>query len=462
MRRVKALRLSRRAALRGAGATLALPWLEAMTSRRAVAQFSEASPRVLFIYFPSGYRQGTWLENPSVPGASRDFQLPEIAQALDPFKSKLNVITGLSNKPAEFGNGGDGIHARGTGCYLTCEILSKGGFEVGVSADQVIAQTVGENFCIPSIAAGIPGENRSTFAEDGYGSVYYNNISFTGPQENVQREDDPKSLFNRLVSCSNFGADMPDPAREAAAAERLAFERRVMSSVKNEANQLMTCVGQEDRLRLEQYFTAVSELERRFDEPVVAPPTFAGCTDPTEPESEGATFFESSALMMDTVRLALQCGVTPVSTLMLDGAFSRRSYDVPDIGNVNYIHGLSHGEISGKGTDHPRWMKITTHFFEQFAYLLQAMDAIDEGDGSMLDNSLVFIGSEFGNGDAHSSNQLPLIIVGSGRRKFTTGQHIAVPDETPSANAVLAVMQAAGVQRESFGDSTGSIDGLAV
>ena len=455
MRRVKPLRLSRRAMLRGAGVSLALPWLEIMGSKAQAAP-SATPPRVLFIYFPTGYKSGDWLAN-KAPGSYTDFALPAIAQALDPFKAKLDIITGLSNDPAAVGNGGDGIHARGTGCFLTNEVLQKGGFAKGISADQIIAQATGSTFCIPSLALGIPDEKPPTFAEDGYGSVYYNNISFTGPTANVQKENKPKDLFDRLTKCAGgMTPSGPDPV----AGERAAFEKKVMGSLKDEANRLLNCVGQADRLRLQQYYDSVAELERRFQDPSGMPMS-AGCDNPTAPGATGS-FLQNSKLMIDTALIAFKCNLTPVATLMLDGAFSHRNYGVDGIDGVDYIHGLSHGEIGGYGADHPRWVKITTHFFDHFAYLLQQMDAVNEGEGTLLDNSIVFIGSEFGNGDGHSIKQLPLIIAGSGGGRFNMGRHLAVADNTPSANAVLDVIQAAGVARETHGNSSGLIPGLAV
>jgi hypothetical protein len=364
----------------------------------------------------------------------------------------------MSNDPAAVGNGGDGIHARGTGCFLTNEVLQKGGFASGVSADQLIAQQYGKQFCIPSLTLGIPDEKPPTFAEDGYGSVYYNNISFTGPTANVQKENKPKDLFDRLTKCGGFsGVEPSQPGT--LAAERAAFEKQVMSSVNEEAKRLMGCVGQQDRLRLQQYYDSVAELERRFQEPGGMPMS-SGCDSPTAPPENGGSFFGNSKLMMDTALVALKCGTTPVATLMLDGAFSHRNYGLNDIDGVDYVHGLSHGEIAGTSADHPRWVKITTHFFEHFAYLLQQMDAVNEGAGTMLDNSIVYISSEFGDGNGHSIRQLPILIAGTGGGRFKTGQQIAVKDNTPSANAILEVMRAAGVNKASHGNSNGPVPGL--
>ena len=457
MRRVKPLRLSRRTLLHGATASLALPWLEIMEGKAQGAP-DASLPRVIFIYFPTGYRSGDWVKN-KTPGSYADYALPAIAQALEPFKKKLTLITGLSNDPAAVGNGGDGIHARGTGCFLTNEVLQMGGFKSGVSADQLIAQKSGGGFCIPSLTLGIPDEKPPTFAEDGYGSVYYNNVSFTGPTANVQKENKPKDLFDRLTKCGGFGTApaMPDPV----VTERAAFEKKVMSSVNEEAKRLMGCVGQQDRLRLQQYYDSVAELEKRFQDPTSMPMS-AGCEKPVAPPANGGAFFANSKLMMDTALVALKCGLTPVATMMLDGAFSHRNYGLTDIDGVDYVHGLSHGEIAGISADHPRWVKITTHFFEHFAYLLQQMDAVNEGAGTMLDNSIVYISSEFGDGNGHSIKQLPVLVAGGGGGRFKMGQQIAVPDNTPSANAILDVMRAAGVDKTTHGNSTGSIPGLAV
>lgn len=458
MRRVKPLRLSRRTLLRGAGVSLALPWLEIMETKAQGAP--EATlPRVIFIYFPTGYKSGEWVPNKAA-GAYADYALPNIAKALDPFKKKLTLITGMSNDPAAVGNGGDGIHARGTGCFLTNEVLQQGGFKTGISADQLIAQKNGSQFCIPSLTLGIPDEKPPTFAEDGYGSVYYNNVSFTGPTANVQKENKPKDLFDRLTKCGGFGGGTGPTMPDAAAAERAAFEKAVMSGVNEEAKRLMSCVGQQDRLRLQQYYDSVAELERRFQDPTTMPTMSAGCDSPTAPPANGGSFLANSKLMMDTALVALKCGLTPVATLMLDGAFSHRNYGLPDIDNVDYVHGLSHGEIAGTAADHPRWVKITTHFFEHFAYLLQQMDSVNEGAGTMLDNSIVYISSEFGDGNGHSIRQLPILIAGTGGGRFKTGQQIAVPDNTPSANAILEVMRAAGVDKSTHGNSTGPVPGL--
>jgi hypothetical protein len=146
--------------------------------------------------------------------------------------------------------------------------------------------------------------------------------------------------------------------------------------------------------------------------------------------------------------------------MMLDGAFSRRDYGLPDIDGVDYIHGLSHGEIGGKTVDHPRWVKITTHFFANFATMLGKMNAINEGDRTMLGNSAVYINSEFGDGDAHDQYQLPLIVAGNAGGKLRTGRHIALPSKTPVSNVILTLMQTMGVTQTSFGDSTGPVTAL--
>jgi hypothetical protein len=457
MRRVRPFQLSRRTVLRGLGATLALPWLEIMGGKQATAATSTALPRVFFVYFPTGYRQGTWVANKQ---QAADYQLPAIASALTPFKKKLTLVTGLANDPAAVGNGGDGIHARGTGCFLTNEVLKTGGFGSGVSADQLIAKAVGATYCIPSLSIGIPDERPPTFAEDGYGSVYYNNISFTGPKANVQRENKPVDLFNRITKCGGVG--MGGGTVSPVVDERAAFEKSVMGSVKDEATKLMGCVGKDDRLRLEQYYDSIAELEKRFQDPNSMMPTNSACNALTAPAAKGGSFIKNSELMIDVSLVALKCGITPVVSMMLDGAFSHRDYGLTDIDGVDYCHGLSHGEIAGIADDHPRWTKITTHFFAHFAYLLGKMDEVNEGGSTMLDNSIVYISSEFGDGNAHSIKQLPVLIGGSGGGRLNTGRHIAAPDDTPSANAILDVMRAAGVDKTSHGNSTGSIPGLVI
>jgi hypothetical protein len=460
VRSVKPFRLSRRALLRGAGAgVLALPWLEAMIPREARGQAASPPPRALFVYFPTGYRVGGWVTRAT--GAYTDITLPAIATALTPYKSQLSLVTGTGNQPASVGNGGDGIHARATGTFLTCEVLQKTGFTTGISADQVIARTIGTTTCVPSLALGIPGERLPGFDEDGYGEVYLDNISFVGPRSNVQKDNNPRALFTRLITCAGLptGGGTTTPMIDPLVAERTAFEKSVMSGVKDEAKRLMGCVGTEDKVRLDQYFTSVTELEQRFQTTPMPAPT-AGCSVPAQPPTAGATYAESIHLMMDVLIFAFQCGLTRVATMMMDGAFSRRNYGLPDINGVDYIHGLSHGEIGGKSVDHPRWVKITTHFFENFAYLLQRMSSVNEGERTLLGNSLVYINSEFGDGDAHDQYQLPVIVAGNAGGKLKPGQHIALANKTPVSNVILTLMQTMGVAKTSFGDSTGTVSAL--
>jgi len=456
----KAKRIPRRALLRGAGIALGLPWLEAMLPGDARAQSVGVPSRALFVYFPTGYRVDGWLK--ASPGVYPDFTFPAIAQALAPFKSQLSLITGAGNAPAAFGNGGDGIHARGTGCFLTCEHLLKTGFEVGISADQLIAKSVGASTCVPSLALGIPGERLPGFDEDGYGEVYLDNISFVGPRSNVQKDNNPQTLFRRLVSCASLQNQMPGTAVDPTIAERSKFEVSVMGAVKDEAKRLSGCVGAEDRQRLDQYYTSITELEQRFQSTPGAGMSTTSCVQPTEPPKTGATYAESIHLMMDVALFAFRCGLTRVATMMMDGAFSRRNYGLPDIDGVDYIHGLSHGEIAGKPLDHPRWVKITTHFFENFAYLLTQMNAMSEGERTLLGNSIVYINSEFGDGDAHSQYDLPVIVAGNAGGKFKSGQHIALASKTPVSNVILTVMQAMGLTQTTFGDSSGTVSQLLV
>jgi hypothetical protein len=441
-------RLSRRTLLRAGGYTLALPWLEAMAGAPRAARAQGAAARALFVYFPSGYTRGHWT---SSAGASGPVALPALARALEPWQRKLTLITGLANQPAaEIAGNAGGIHARGTGCSLVCQPLRETGFTGdGVSADQVIVRALGGSQCLSSLVLGLPNERAPSLSEEGYGSIYYNNVSFTGPRSPVQKLNNPSDLFLRLVTCPGFGSRPRDE-------KRARFEQGVMGSVKAQADRLMSCAGQGDRLRLEEFFTSITELERRF----TAPPA-AACAGLAAAPPAGTTLREAAVAMMDLAVLAFRCGLTRVGTLMMDGAMSRRSFGLPDIGGANYIHGLSHGEIGGEEADNPRWLRITAHYFELFAHLLARMDAVDEGGRTLLDNSVVFIGSEFGDGNAHQVGEQPVIIAGGGGGRLRMGQRIAARPGTPKANALLDVMLALGVQRTAFGDSTGTVPGLA-
>jgi hypothetical protein len=450
MRSRRPLRLSRRMLLRGAGCALGLPWLQAMAPRAAAAAVMPA--RALFLYFPSGYTAGTWPTSAASGGA---FTLPALASALQPWSKKLTLVTGLANHPASlFGNDAGGLHARGTGCSLVCQPLRKDGFAGdGVSVDQIIARQLGADSCLSSLVLGVPNERTPNFAEEGYSSVYYNNVSFAGPRSPVHKVTNPADLYLRLTTCPAFGGQ-PAP-------KRARFEQAVMGAVKDQATHLMNCAGQADRIRLEEYFTAVAELERRFLPSNAAAANGASCPrrGPPNPVA-GTTLAEGATAMMDLAVLAFQCGLTRVGTLMMDGAFSRRNFGLPDIGGVNYIHGLSHGEIGGEAVDNPRWQRITSHYFQLFATFLAKLDAVPDGTGTtLLDNTLVIIGSELGDGNRHLYTDLPFLVAGGGGR-LQLGRHIAAPAGTPIANAFLSVLHALGIRRPSFGDSSGPLAGL--
>ena len=381
--------------------------------------------------------------------------MPAIAAALAPWQKQLTLVSGLSNAPA----GGRGRHRGGHArprhrllawCAARCGRPASSG--PGVSADQVIVQGLGDSSCLSSLVLGVPNERIPSFSEEGYSSIFYNNVSFTGPRSPVQKISSPEDLFLRLVTCPGFG-----PGR---GSKRARFEQSVMGAVKQQADRLMGCAGQADRLRLEEYFTAVTELERRFR--ASSAPAPASCQAPAAPPAPGATLREGATAMIDLAVLAFQCGLTRVGTLMMDGAFSRRNFGLPDIGGANYIHGLSHGEIGGEEADNPRWLKITTHYFQLFAYLLGKLDAVKEGEGTLLDHTVVTMFSEFGDGNTHDVHQLPVILAGGASGRLRTGRHIAAAPGTPVANLLLDVIQAMGVTRPSFGDSTGRVPELAV
>ncbi len=445
VRHVHGLRLGRRSLLRGAGVALALPWLEAMPARAA-----DVLPRAMFVYFPSGYPRGLW----QAASEGDAVVLPPLARALQPFARKLTLVTGLANQPASVGaSNAGGIHARGTGCSLVAEPLTPAGFAgAGVSVDQLIVDDIAGASCISSLVLGLPNERVPSFSEEGMSSIFYNNVSFRGPRSPVPKVSNPADLFVRFVTCPGIGT--------ARSPQRLRFERGVMSAIKRKAERLMSQAGREDRLRLEEYFTSVSELERRFL-PSPHRNDSATCV-PDGPSVPGNTLAESAAAMFDLTVLALRCGLTRVATLMMDGAFSRRHFGLPGLGNANYIHGLSHAEFGGEATDTPRWTTITSQYFSLFASLLARLDAVQEGGGTLLDATAVTFFSEFGDGNAHACEDLPFLIAGSAGGRLRTGQHLRAAAGTPQANAWLALLQAFGVGRDRFGDSTGSLAGLMI
>jgi len=440
--------LSRRTFLRGAGAAMALPLLERMAVRPALAaaEGAAATPvRTAFVFFPNGTIVDKW--QPTGPGG--DWQITPSLEPLAEFKQDFSIFTGLSQHNARSLGDGAGDHARSAATFLTGAHPVKtdgANIRVGKSIDQVLAEHVGKETKLPSIELGTEGGRNAGGCDSGYSCAYSNNISWKTPSQPMAKETNPRLAFERLFG--NGGADGRD--RE----KRMAYRKSILDMVAADAAELKKSVGRSDRAKLDEYFTSVREIEQRIERlriaPKTAPPDFA------TPEKPPEDTREHIRLMFDLMTLAFQTDTTRIATFMLANEGSNRTY--PMVGVSDAHHGLSHHQNDAEKME--KIAKIDRFFAEEFAYFLKRLKETKDGESSLLDNSLVLYGCAIGDGNRHNHDELPIILAGHGAGRHKPGRHVKLGQETPLNNLFLSVADAAGAQVKEFGDSTGSLQGL--
>jgi hypothetical protein len=457
--------LSRRACLRGVGVGLALPFLEAMTPKRARAA-GETPLRFLVVTAPHGMHMPAF--TPKETGAN--YTLPPILAPLADLKSHLSVVSGLANYPAsittkEFA----GSHARGTGAILTqtpLRFTAAKDIQNGISIDQVIANRVKSLTRLPSLEVGVAAGSATGNCEDGYSCAYLHNVSWSGPTTFMPKEVNPRALFNRVFaglpsSTTSTPGVTPPPAP--AANKDLLARKGILDLVRGEANRLSTRLGSRDRAKLDEYLTTVGELQRRvtdLEKNGAAPaPVVASCRPPAAP-AEGApsTYEAHLKVISDMLVMAFACDVTRVATFMQEDPFNSRSFSF--LGVSGNHHNISHH--GGSAEKHAAIQKINVFEVAQFAYLLDKMTKVQDADGqSLLHNSIVIFTSEFGDGDNHYHWDLPVIVAGAAGGRWKPGRHIAYPHkgasgpgnktDMPMANLFISALQAFNIEAATFG-----------
>jgi len=423
--------LSRRTFLRGAGAAVALPFLDAMLPASARAQAQASARRFLAWYVPNGIHMPAW--TPASSGAG--YALSPILQPLAPVRDEVLVLSNLSNRAGWDNVAGD--HARGTGSFLTCTRVRRtegADIENGVSLDQLIAQAIGGDTTLPSVQLGTEGGGSSGNCDSGYSCAYARNISWAAPATPLAKENNPQNAFDRLFQ----GADAQLSAEERERRRQLRLS--ILDAVNEDARRLRLELGGSDRSKLDEYLSGVRELELR-----VEATTGAACVA-SEPEPP-ADFRDRVRAMTDIMVLAFRCDVTRVITFMQGNAGSNQTY--PWLGVSDGHHQISHHQ--GIPANHAMLQAIDTWEVEQFAYLLQQLAAIPEPGGSVLDSSLVYFSSELEDGDWHSHVNMPILLAGRGGGAVQPGRHLRWSSEQKVANLFLTVLAAFGIPRASFG-----------
>ena len=426
MRYLTKKHLSRRTVLRGAGVALGLPLLESMIpagTRRASAAGVPRS-RVAFIYIPHGAVMDRW--TPAAIG--RDYELKSTLQALEPYRDRLRIVSGLRLSAAYVGEPSAAEnHSRSSKCWLTCAPLGSGGSPA--SADQVAAREIGQETPLPSLELALEGGES---------------ISFATPQTPLPMEMNPRVVFERM-----FGDGSTPEEREA----RQRQLSRLLDAVTADVGALQRDLPAADRARMDLYLTDIRELERRLA--LAADSPAAALEVPEKPYGVPGDFEEHVALMFDLLALAWAADLTRVTTVLMARELSNRLY--PKSGVNEGFHNCSHHSEIPANLE--RLAQLNEyHTRTGIAYLLQKLASTPDGDGDLLDHSIVVYGSGMSNSNQHDHDPLPMLLAGGGSGRLQGGRHIRVPDGTPSANLLLAVLGKLDVPIESFADSTGAVE----
>jgi hypothetical protein len=426
--------VSRRTVLRSAGVAVALPFLESMVPALTALGQTAARPRPRLgcVYFPHGAIMNRWM--PATEGAG--FELSEILQPLKPFHGQINVISGLEQAQA-YGSGATANHNRSAASFLSAAHAQTGAKpQLGVTVDQVVARKLGQDTPLPSIELSI--EESSVNCGDGLSCSYRDTISWQGPSSPLPMENNPQVVFERLFGDGNT-------AEQRAARREQALS--LLDSVTREATSLQQKLPATDRSRLDQYLTDVREIERRVQK---AAQSLSDDLDvPSAPTGVPKDVEAHIKLMFDLQVLAWQAEITRVSTMLLAKELSNAVY--PKSGIRDAFHILSHHSNIQENID--RFTVLNRYHVTLFAYLLEKLRATPDGDGTLLDHSMVLYGSAMSDGNQHNHTDLPIILAGGASGRLTGGRHLRNPRNTPMANLLVAMLDKLDIPTDTFGDS---------
>ena len=433
--------LPRRTFLCGVGTALALPWLESMVPAFTALAQSPAKPPLRFgaVYFPNGATNKHWFPDSVGPG----YEYKTILKPLEPFRDQVTSFGNLSRA------GGKSVtdHAVSSAGWLSGAVAKQTEAEdiqVGISIDQVIAKQIGQDTQLPSME--LATEDFSGYVGGcvpGYSCAYMNTISWASETQSNPMETNPRTAFERMFGRAGTTAER---------LERIQEDRSILDSVTEEARDLQRRVGARDRTRINDYLDHVREIERRIQRTEAQNSKRVIALD--APLGVPETFEAHAALMFDLAAVAYQSDLTRVFSFMMSREASQRTY--PELNIPGTHHDVSHH--GGRPENMENHAKINLHYAQLFAAFVEKLKAMPEGDGTVLDNSLIFYGAGMSDGQAHSPYPLPLVAVGSGGGKIKGDRHLVAPEWTPVANLWLAVADLYGRRLDTFAESTGRVE----
>ncbi len=449
MRIITRKALSRRTALKGMGAMVALPFLDSMVpaltplARTAAAP---AIPRLGFVYAPNGM----FLPNFHPAGeGGRNYAMTRILRPLEAYREQMVVVTGLSNRGIVSPNEGGGVHTRAHGGWLSGVLPKRtegADIQAGKTVDQYAADVLGADTSLRSLELTTESNFTVGNCENGYSCTYQNSTSWRSPTTPLPHERDPRVVFQRL-----FGDGGSVDTRLA----QMQTDRSILDSVTESINQLERQLGQSDRAAVEEYLNAVREIERRIQ---LAEENNASTPLPALDQPAGVPdeYDEHVEMLFDMLALAYQADVTRVSCFQMARELSGRTY--PNIGVPEAHHSISHHQLQPHNIE--QYTKINTHHVSLFSKLIERMHNIPDGDGTLLDHTIMLYGTGMGDGDHHTPYNLPVILVGGGGGTLEGGRHMKYEMDTPFMNLGLTLLDKVGVELDRISDSTGRLTDL--
>lgn len=440
--------LSRRTLLKGMGAVIALPALDAMTpafaATRASTSSAGAAPlRLAFTYVPNGITMADW--TPSAAGSQ--FEFPRILKPLEGLRDDTLVLSGLAHRNGMALGDGPGDHARAAASYLTGVHPRKtAGADIqnGISVDQIAAQHLAREARFPSIELGCDDSRTIGNCDSGYSCAYTNSLAWRGPSTPMPPETNPRLVFERLFG--DVDTSLPPEAR----ARRRLHRRSILDLVTARTAELMNDVGPSDRRKLDEYLASIREIEQRIER---AERDLTGLTPPIDrPTGIPVEYADYVQLMFDLQLAAFQTDSTRVVTMMMGREGSLRTY--PEIGVPDPHHPLTHHR------GNPEWIekvtKVNTMHVELFAGFVRKLKDTPDGDGTLLDHTMIVYGSGLSDGNRHTHDDLPVVLLGGGAG-VRGGRHVVYSKDTPMTNLYVTLLDRLGVPTEQLGDSTGEV-----
>ena len=436
--------LPRRTFLKGVGVSLALPLLDSMIPARTLLAQTAARPlpRLGFVYIPHGAIMDKW--TPATEGAG--FEFTPILKPLEPFRDRLNVVSGLGHRAADT----TAVHSLSPTTWLSgVRPKATQGVDAfaGVTADQIAAQHIGQDTVLPSME--LATEDHSGLigsCDRDYGCIYMNTLSWRTPTTPMPMEINPRKVFERM-----FG-------QGGSATERLARiqeDKSILDAITKDAASLQLQLGASDREVMTQYLENVREIERRIQRAEQS----QGDEDlllPARPAGVPFDYEEHVKLMYDLMVLAYQADVTRVITFMVSREVSNRTY--PQVGVTDGHHAISHHQNRAEKME--KNVRIQTYNISQFGYFLERLKSTPDGDGSLLDHAVLLYGSNMSNSNAHDHFPLPNLVVGGAAGQMKGGRHLKYADRTPMTNLLVSMLDKVGVKQETLGDSSGQLENL--